>query len=212
MGPRASVGGSRLWREARRLEKVRGPAKAPVVFFFTDPDRGPDPEEVLKGLPTGAGVVFRTFGRPDAEALGRRLRALARRRRLLFLVGADEKLAARLKADGLHLPERLLRAAPRLRARRPLWVVTGAAHSGQALRRARRLDAAFLSPAFPTRSPGPRAGGPRRDLGPVRFALLVRGAASPAYALGGVTGARLRRLVPGSALGVGAVEAFGPLG
>jgi thiamine-phosphate pyrophosphorylase len=40
-----------------------------------------------------------------------------------------------IDADGVHLPERLAAALPRLRARHPHWRVTAAAHSRLAARR-----------------------------------------------------------------------------
>jgi thiamine-phosphate pyrophosphorylase len=201
-----------LWRTARKLERAararkprRGRPALPPLFFFTDPDRTPAPERTAARLPRGAGVVFRAFGRPDAVQVGRRLAALARARGLVLLVGADEALAARLGADGLHLPERSLAAAPRLRARRPGWLLTGAAHSRAALARAARagLDGAVLSPAFPSRSLS--AG---RPLGPLRFARLARGARLPVYALGGVSARTARRLESTRAAGLAAVEAL----
>lgn len=119
----------------------------------------------------------------------------------MFLVGADPRLAAALRADGVHLPERLVRLAPRLRRARPGWILTGAAHGAAALGRAKRagLDAALLSPAFQSRSPS--AGVP---LGPVRFSRLARRAGLPVYALGGVTEKTAPRVA--GAAGLAAVD------
>src|SRR5271154_2880967 len=92
-----------LWRIAWTLRPVRARGKAlPRLIFFTDPVRVADPESVVNRLPRGAAVVYRAFGAPDAVAHGRRLAATARRRGLIFLVGADPALAARLAADGVH--------------------------------------------------------------------------------------------------------------
>ncbi|MGA0603676.1 thiamine phosphate synthase [Caulobacter sp. KR2-114] len=196
---------SDLWRAALRLDRRRGGRKQPPpLLFFTDPARTPDPEAVLRRLPRGAGVVFRAFGAPDALAQGRRLRAIARNRGLVFLVGADARLARALRADGVHLPERLAHTAQRLRRGRPGWRITAAAHDLPALLRARRggVDAAVISPAFPSRSPS--AGKP---LGPTRLAALARAAGLPAYALGGVNGRTARRLAMSGVIGVAAVEA-----
>jgi len=48
----------------------------PSLWLFTDPDRTPDRLAAAAGLPAGAGVVLRTFGRPDVEALAPALRGL----------------------------------------------------------------------------------------------------------------------------------------
>ena len=150
-------------------------------------------------------MVFRTFGAPDAEAQGARLRAAARARGVKFLVGADAALAARLGADGLHLPERMASQARRLKVMHPRWLVTAAAQSAMAARRAMTsgADAAVVSTAFPSRSPS--AGKP---LGPIRLALLARAASLPVYALGGVNNENARRLRATGVVGIAAVEAF----
>jgi thiamine-phosphate pyrophosphorylase len=173
------------------------------VFFVTDPDRTPDPAGIAERLPRGAGVIFRGFGRPGAEGKAAALARIAGRRGLVLLIGADEAMAARVGAQGVHLPERDLARAPSIRRRHPTWLITGAAHSSLALARAKRagLDAALLSTAFPSLSPS--AG---RALGPVRLAGLARGAGLPVIALGGVNGATAKRLVGTGVYGFAAVE------
>ena len=208
MRARGRTGGlEALWRCARTLGRRHGEGKRPLarplpsLFFVTDPNRTPDPAAIAAGLPRGCGVIYRAFGRADALPVGRALAAVARARGLVLLVGADEALAAALGADGLHLPERDLHRARAIRARRPAWLVTGAAHGAAALRRGRGLDALLLSPVFDSRSP---SAGPA--LGPTRFATLVRGAAAPVYALGGVNGATAPRLLASGAAGLAAVD------
>jgi thiamine-phosphate pyrophosphorylase len=183
---------------------VRGKT-LPRLFFFTDALRTPDPEAIAARLPRGAGIVFRAFGAPDAVARGRRLAAIARRRGLVLLAGADPALAAGIGADGVHLPERDGTRARALRTARPGWLVTAAAHSRAAILRARRAGAhaVFVSPVFPSASP--TAG---RALGPVRFAALVRGAPPPVYALGGIDARAARRIAASGAAGFAAVDAF----
>ena len=177
--------------------------RLPPLLFLTDPDRTPDLEAALERLPAGTAVVFRAFGRPGARALGRRLRAITRRRGLLLLVGADAALARAIGADGVHLPERLSGSAGAVRRARPGWIVTAAAHGAAAIVRARRggADAVLVSPVFRTRSAS--AG---RPLGPLRFAALVRAAGLPVYALGGVNLATARRLAASGAAGLAAVD------
>ena len=177
----------------------------PRLLFFTDPVRTPDPEVVASRLPPGAAVVYRAFGAKDALARGRRLAKVARRRRLVFLVGADAGLAARLMADGAHMPERDCARARALKRLRPGWLVTCAAHSLPAALAAKRAgaDAVVVSPIFESRSPS--AG---RPLGPLRFAQIARRAGGPVYALGGVNPATARRLIGSGAAGVAAIEAL----
>lgn len=133
-----------------------------------------------------------------------KLRAIARRRGLVFLVGADARLAAALKADGVHLPQRLAARAGRLRRARPGWRVTAAAHDLPAVLAARRAgaEAVVISPVFPSRSPS--AAG--RALGPLRLAGLARAAGGRAYALGGVNAVTARRLPMTQVIGIAAID------
>ncbi len=154
-------------------------------------------------LPAGSAVVYRPFGGDDALGQGRRLRRIARRRGLVFLVGADPSLAAALKADGVHLPQRLAGLACQILRQHPGWTVTAAAHSLAAAIAARRggAQAVVISPVFPSASPS--AG---KALGPVKFAIIARAAGLPAYALGGVNARTARRLALGPAAGIAAIE------
>lgn len=195
-----------MLRAARTLRPARAGRKTlPRLFFFTDPARVPDPEAVLRRLPRGAGVVYRAFGAPDAVQRGRRLVRIAQSRGLLLLAGADAALAARIGADGVHLPERVARLAIGLKRARAGWIVTCAAHSAPAIVRARRAgaDAVFVSPVFASASPS--AG---RPLGLLRFAELVRGARLPVFALGGIDAATARQIARSGAAGLAAVEAL----
>ncbi|RAK67370.1 thiamine phosphate synthase [Phenylobacterium kunshanense] len=192
---------ARLLPARRRLRKP-----LPALLFFTDPRRTPDPEAIARRLPRGAAVVFRHFGAPDAEAQARRLLAIARARGLKLLIGQDAALAARIGADGVHLPERLAHRATALRRAHPRWIVTSAAHALPAAR-ASRADAVVISVALPSRSPS--AGGVRA-LGPIRLAAQVRAAGQPAYALGGINNKTARRLLDAGLVGLAAVEGLTP--
>jgi len=150
-------------------------------------------------------VVFRAFGASDGDARGRRLAAIARRRGLVLLVGADAALAARIGAAGVHLPQRLASQARRLKAAHPRWIVTAAAHSARAARAALAAgaDAVVVSTAFESRSAS--AG---RPMGPIRLARLSHAAGGAVYALGGVTNENARRLAGLRLVGLAAVDAF----
>lgn len=186
----------------RKAAAARG---LPRLLVFTDPTRTPDLEALAAGLPPGAALVFRAFGAPDAEAVARRLLKQVRARRGRLLIGADAGLAARIGADGVHLPERAAGRARALKTARPGWLVTAAAHSPAAARAARAAgaDAAVVSAVFPSRSPS--AGAP---LGPLRLAQIARLAGLPIYALGGVNDATAGRLRDLPLAGLAAVEAF----
>ena len=199
-----------LGRLARRGKRRRpGKPHLPSLWFVTDPFRTPDPRGVIARLPRGAGVIYRAFGAPDAEAVVMRLRRLTAQRGLVLLIGADERLAARVGADGVHLPERNFRQAARLRRRRPQWLITAAAHSPAAVARAAvaGVDAVLLSAIFPSHSPS--AG---RPMGVLRLAQICRQTDVAIIALGGVNDLTAPRLVGAGVWGVAAVGGFGSQG
>lgn len=168
--------------------------RPPRLLLLTDEVRLPDPLAAMARLPPGSGVILRHYA-TERRDLARAMAFLARRRRLVFLVAGDWRLAAEIGADGLHLPEGMARhgmlagALGWVRRRKLLLLV--ACHGATALRRARRLGAhaALLSPVFPTAS---HPGAP--VIGPVRFGLWTRRAGLPVLALGGMNSRRLRRL------------------
>ena len=128
---------------------------------------------------------------------------------LVLMVAGDPDLARRIKADGVHWPERMLGRRPNHRG-----LATASAHSRSALVRAQRagMEAAILSTVFDSASPS--AG---RPIGALRFRQLVRASPLPVYALGGINAgnaAHVRAAQGARAAGWAAVdailEAFGP--
>lgn len=148
-------------------------------------------------------MVYRAFGVSGAADQAWRLRAIARRRGLMLLIGADSRLAAAIGAHGVHLPERLAHRAGRLKVAHPRWLVTAAAHGLSAARRAIRAgaDAVVVSPVFASNSPS--AGSP---LGPHRLAAIARQTGGPVYGLGGVKDENAPRLLDTGLSGLAAVE------
>lgn len=197
--------GQSLAELARRLKRPRSGAGLPRLILMTDSRRLPDPLPAVRALPSGSAVVVREIESKRRAALIRQLRPVCRRRRIRLLVAADEDLAR--QADGLHLSEKLVRGgARRWRvSRRPGTLVTAAAHSAGAIRRAAALevDAVLLAPVFATAS-HPQA----RPIGPLHFARLVRASPLPVYALGGIDGAAARRLLNSGAAGFAAIGAL----
>jgi thiamine-phosphate pyrophosphorylase len=185
---------------AQRLNQTAGAPAVPSLYFFTDPQRTPDPVESAKGLPRGAAVVYRHFGAPDRAHVARKLATLCRSRGLVLLIAADPDLARRVGAHGVHWPE--ARVAPRTD-----WsgIITAAAHSANAIAHAAAcsVDACVLGPVFPTRSSSAR-----RPLGLFRASQLARSAQLPVIALGGVN-ARTARLLAGRGFsGLAAIDAL----
>jgi thiamine-phosphate pyrophosphorylase len=198
---------ARLGRPARRgKRRPAGKPPLPSLWFVTDPERTPDPEAIVARLPRGAGVIYRGFGAPEAGAMAARLRALTARRGIVLLIGADTALAAAVGADGVHLPERLMDQAQRLRRAKPHWLITAAAHGPCAVSKGGGigLDALLVSVIFPSLSPSARPA-----VGVTRLAALARGSKTPVIALGGVNDKTAPRLIGAGVRGLAAVEGFG---
>ncbi len=183
---------------ARALWLVSGGAR-PV--FITHAARAPDPLSVAAGLPPGSIILLRDYDHTGRAALARSLRAATRARRQILLVAGDVALARAVRADGVHLPEYMLR---RYRPR-GFRLVTAACHSRAALKRAADMgvDMAFVSPVFATRS---HAGA--RSLGVHRFSRLIRDAGLPVAALGGITPTTAKKLHTFNLAGVAAIDGF----
>ncbi len=149
-------------------------------------------------------MIFRDYGHPDRGGLAREFAARARRRKVLFYVAVDRRLAEASGADGLHLPGAALSAGiERPRAMR----LSASCHNKEELDLAAAIgaDSAFLSPVFATDS---HPGG--RSLGVDRFRQLAAGAKLAVIALGGVTIRNAAQLRGPNVCGLGAIGAFAP--
>jgi thiamine-phosphate pyrophosphorylase len=187
---------------ARRLNRSAGAPPLPALFFFTDPERTPDPVRAAKRLPRGAAVVYRHFGAAERTRTARRLARACRAHGLFLLIAADPDLARRVGADGVHWPEQRL---PARRAADAAALVTVAAHTAEGVARAAAFgaDACIIAPVFPTRSSSGR-----RPLGLFRASQIARAAALPVIALGGVNADTARLLAGRGFAGVAAVDAL----
>jgi thiamine-phosphate pyrophosphorylase len=167
---------------AARKSAAHLPPALPGAFFVTDPARTPDPCAIARGLPAGFGVIYRHFGAKDRDAVAVSLARICRTRGLALLIAADPELAVRVRADGVHWPHRMRRAARKWQGRFDLQTVS--VHSGRELRAVMGLpvEAALMSTVFASRSAS--AG---QAMGALKFRLLVRGTGLPVYALGGIT-------------------------
>jgi len=175
----------------------------PPLILMTDEKRLRDPVAAARLLPKGAAIILRHTVAETRRALGQALSRIAHECGLLLLIAGDAPLAARIGADGLHLPEARASEAKHWKCVHPAWLITAAAHSERALASAARAgaDAALLAPAFPTLSHRERAA-----LGVVRLRLMAERAALPVYALGGVNAQNVQRLAGARLAGIAAID------
>ncbi|MAO54220.1 MAG: thiamine phosphate synthase [Rhodospirillaceae bacterium] len=200
---RTTAGATLAWRGHR--QKPRRRPGLPLLVFMTDTQRTPDPAAHLARLTPGTVVVFRHYDAPGREILGRRLARLARRKGLIFVVAGDRRMARRLGAQGLHLPEGMVARRPRFAPPGDRWPVSAAAHDERSARRAARMgvDLILMSPVFPTGShPG------TTPLGLRRLAKVCRSLRTPVLALGGVDPGSARRVLNTGAAGIAGIGAL----
>jgi len=150
--------------------------------------------------------LFRHYNDPRREDLAIALLRLCRRRHLKLLIAGNWRLAAKIGADGTHLPAWMVRRIGPMALpiqRRPGFLVTAAAHSPRELNRAKDIgaDAVFLSPIFATAS-HPKA----QPLGILRTTAWAKDSDVSVYALGGIGTRNGRRLFGTAFTGIAGIS------
>jgi thiamine-phosphate pyrophosphorylase len=157
------------------------PVPIPRLVLLSDARNDAALPNAIARLPRGSAFVFRHY-HLASDARTARFRALARicRAHGVLVLASRPQMGWRL--DGVY-------GAPRDLSGTGLRLAT--AHSFREIRKATtaKADAILLSPVFPTRThPGGKV------LGAVCFLMLARQSPIKVLALGGMTGARSRRL------------------
>lgn len=168
----------------------------PRRWLMTDPRLG-NLEAVVQCLPRGTGIIFRHYDLAlrERRALFDRVRAIARKRRLMLVLAASPATAAGWNADGAH--DRSPRPSRGIR--------TAAVHNNRDRMTAYRAgaDLIFVSPVFATRShPG------SRPLGLARAGLVAGPMRHRTVALGGIDERRARALRVLGFYGWAGIDAF----
>lgn len=155
--------------------------------------------------PARIGVLLRAKHLPHAErrALGRALRALTTARGAAFLISADLALCEALAADGVQLPERGPTVAEARTALGAASCIGASRHDAIGLAQAAADGATFatLSPVYASPDKG-------EPLGEAAFAALVRAAALPVVALGGIEPGRAGAVIRSGAAGIAVIRAL----
>jgi thiamine-phosphate pyrophosphorylase len=203
---------ARTLTKHRRRYKDAQYSHLPDILVMTDDHRLPDPVAVARAIPPTWGLIFRHYDSQERETLARLTARVCRSRGVAFFVAGDWRLADRVRADGVHLPEGLtgsMPMAPFLLWRRRRRLISMSAHGARGLRRVHlfKVDAVVLSPVEATESHDEKA-----PLGRHRFSALVRSTVSPVFALGGMTLAHyngLTALGAAGLAGIGLAKSFG---
>ena len=169
----------------------------PRLWMMTDERQGEALWTGLARLPKSSGVIFRHYSLPPAERrqLFAKVRAVARRKRLVLLLAGPPAKARAWGADGFHGRWRRVQGL----------ICTSPAHDLAELRDAedRGVDLVFISPVFATRShPG------ENPLGLLKFAALTQHSSVPVIALGGMNPSSAKRLAGLGIYGWAAIDAW----
>jgi thiamine-phosphate pyrophosphorylase len=159
----------------------------------------------LRGAPDGSVLVqLRAKGCELSQLydIALELRATCTAHSAGFVVSDRADLAQAIGADGVQLPERALPVAAVRRLLGPAALIGLSCHDAVGLASAASGGASFatLSPVFPS----PHKGTP---LGIARFSELVKVAALPIYALGGVDASQASALRRAGASGLAVISA-----
>ena len=180
----------------------------PQVFVMTDDVRLPDPVAVAQALPSHWGLILRHYETSNRHQLARELATVCKARGLILLIAADWRLACDVDADGVHMPEALVREqtiSPVLNATRSRLLTTSAhGQSGLRLAASIKADGVFLSPVKRTKSHSNAA-----PLGVLPFAAMARQSRVPVYALGGIEDADAQRFQALGAAGIAGISLAG---
>ena len=191
---------AKLAAAADALKRCCGANPPFSLAFLTDQARAPHPLLVARVLPKGAAIILRDYTMLGRAGLAARLKSVCTQRGVKLIIGADPALAARLDADGVHLPSW---ASP---VSVPSgMIVTMACHDRAQLERAGAIGAhlALLSPVFTTKS-HPDEGA----LGADRFRDLAAQSPLPVLALGGVDETNAHQIAGPNIAGIAAIGAF----
>ena len=191
-----------MQRLARAARGGAGRRKNPLppLVLVTDQARLADPLTAALAMPSGSAILLRHYDAPNRHALAVELAKACHDRGLRLWVAGDLALARSVRADGLHLPELMVRGF-----RPPVtksMIVTASAHSISAIRRAEKMgaDAVLVSPVFRSKSHPDQA-----PLGPGRFRRLVGQAGVPVYGLGAIGPSNAGKLAHSGAAGIAAI-------
>ena len=131
---------------------------------------------------------------------------LCRQKGIKILIAGDPELARSVNADGLHISEGDFFRLRVWKYKMPKWIITTSAHTVKRLFIARhyQMDAVFYSSVFFTNSHPDR-----KPLGILRFMrdTNILGL-PPIYALGGITGQNLNKLLYSNIIGIAGIRIF----
>ena len=181
---------NKLLKFSKKLQLQNSKKKLPkVIIIFNDKKFIKKKFQLLK-IPKGSAILFRSYNTIDRKKIAKELLKFCRMNGLKLLISSDIKMAREINADGIHLPEYMIYNQTKINWKnfkilknKFKWFVTVAAHNKKTLYKATQnnIDAAILSPIFPTKSHKNTPG-----LGITKLIKWTQETKIPVYALGGI--------------------------
>lgn len=174
-------------------KEISSKKNLPACILFTDRSRIINLERTIKSLPKNSAIIIREYDLniQDREIFAKKIIDLARPRGLKIIVGKDFVLAKRIKADGIHFSD-LDNLPIEFFNRKNFsekFIFSFACHNFKSFLKAEKfkVDMAFISPIFPTKSHlGTKEFG-IRNLAKISLKTKSLSYVTPAiYALGGI--------------------------
>ena len=147
--------------------------------------------DLAKNLPAKSVLVYRHFSESRHKEIAVELKHLCQQQGAKLLIGADPKLARIVGADGVHLPQSMVKQLPAIQAKYQFSLITCAAHSVSAGRQGIKNGAmaVIVSCVFPSTSASASPA-----MGACRFRNFIKKIDAPVIALGGINETNVLKL------------------
>ncbi|MDC0073513.1 thiamine phosphate synthase [Alphaproteobacteria bacterium] len=192
---------------AKKLKRISTSNKTkinlPHLWFLTDIKKIPNIFSIVNLLPKGTGVILRDYNLKDRLYFAKELSSISKKKQLKLLIGGDPYIALKVKADGVHWPQKLIKPIPFTHNNN--WIITTSTHDYISLKKAQALnvDAAFISPVFFTTSHTHA-----KPIETFTLAKYSRIISLPLIALGGINSNNISMLRNSNVYGIAAISAF----
>ena len=163
--------------------------KLPKIIIIFDDNKFDEKKFLNLKIPKYSAFLLRSYEAKDRKKIDKQLLKFCRMKKLKLLIASDIKLAEDINAHGVHFPEYMIKknkinwAIVKNIKSKKRWIITVASHNLLTIKKAENfdIDAALLSPVFPSRSHLNN-----KSLGINKFAKIVKKTKLPIYALGGI--------------------------
>jgi len=170
----------------------------PNLFVFLDQYNN----QIFQNSNTNIGVIYRNYNYPKKDDELIKIAKACKRKRFLFFVSNDVKLALKAKADGIYIPS-FSKTKKFLNFEKKNFIVIGSAHNQKEIHEkiSQKCKAIFLSPVFFMKKS-------KNFMGIHKFNSLSYSNAANILALGGINEHNIHKLKLLHSKGFGGISLF----